>query len=217
VFITPEASKALNTYLGYRERYGETLTPKSPLFRDQFDRNDPDSIHNVKPLKLRAVERLIARTIEKSGLTTVERQTELQHNEHGRIRKEVRLTAGFRKFFDTQLIYANVRPAIKELFMGHSIGLDDNYFKPSENDVLEEYLAAVDWLTINEEHTLKKQVIELTKKQDEIEIMKKRHKEEMDCMREEMNQRFNNVITMIQQNPVLAQVKPESLIQKRLG
>ena len=142
---------------------------------------------------------------------------ELQHDEHGRIRKEVRLTAGFRKFFDTQLIYADVRPAIKELFMGHSIGLDDNYFKPSENDVLEEYLTAVDWLTINEENRLKKQVKELTKKQDEIEIMKKRHKEEMDCMREEMNQRFNNVISMIQQNPMLAQVKPESFIQKRLG
>ena len=85
-FTTPEAAKAINAYLSYRERYGEILTPKSPLFRDQFDRNDPDSIHNVKPLKLRAVERLISRTMEKSGLRTVERQTEL-HNEHGKIRK----------------------------------------------------------------------------------------------------------------------------------
>jgi integrase len=217
VFITPEASKAINTYLGYRERNGDRLTPKSPLFRDQFDRNDPDSIHNVKPLKLRALERLISRTIEKSGLRTVERQTELQHKEHGKIRKDVRLTTGFRKFFDTQLIYADVRPAIKEMFMGHSIGLDDNYFKPNENDVLEEYLSAVDWLTINEENRLKKQVKELTKKQDEIEIMEKRHKEEIECMREEMNRRYNYVISMIQQNPTLAQVKPESLINKRLG
>jgi integrase len=47
VFITPEASKAINTYLGYRERYGEKLIPKSPLFRDQFDRNDPDSIQGI--------------------------------------------------------------------------------------------------------------------------------------------------------------------------
>jgi integrase len=213
VFITPEASKAINTYLSYRERYGERLTSKSPLFRDQFDRNDPDSIHNVKPLKLRAVERLISRTIEKSGLRTVERQTELQHGEHGRIRKDVRLTTGFRKFFDTQLIYADVRPAIKEMFMGHSIGLDDNYFKPSENDVLEEYLTAVDWLTINEENRLKRQVKELTKKQDEIEIMKERHEQEMNTMREQMN----HIMSMIQQNPVLAQVKPESLINKRIG
>jgi len=186
VFITPEASKAINTYLSYRERYGEKLTPKSPLFRDQFDRNDPDSIHNVKPLKLRALERLISRTIEKSGLRIVERQTELQHNEHGKIRKDVRLTSGFRKFFDTQLIYADVRPAIKEMFMGHSIGYDDNYFKPSENDILEEYLTAVDWLTINEESRLKKQVKELTKKQDEIEVIKNRYEQEMNDIREQM-------------------------------
>ena len=39
-----------------------------------------------------------------------------------------------------------MKPAIKEMFMGHSIGLDDHYFKPGENDVLQEYLKAVDML-----------------------------------------------------------------------
>ena len=185
-FATPEASKAINTYLSYRERYGEKLTRKSPVFRDQFDRNDPDSIHIVKPLKLRTVERLISRAIEKSGLRTVQRQTELQNNEHGKIRKDVRLTTGFRKFFDTQLIYADVRPAIKEIFMGHSIGLDDNYFKPSEKDVSEEYLTAVDWLTINEENRLKRQVEELTKNQDEIVVIKNRYEQEINDIREQM-------------------------------
>ena len=214
-FTTPEASKAVNTYLSYRERYGEKLIPKSPLFRDQFDRNDPDSIHNVKPLKLRAVERLISRTIEKSGIRTIERQTELQ-NGHGKIRKNVRLTTGFRKFFNTQLIYADVRPAIKEMFMGHSIGLDDHYFKPSESDVLEEYLTAVDFLTISDENRLKKKVKELTKKQDEIEIMKVRHEQEIKDIRELMNKQFSQIMSMIQHNPKLALVKPESLMNKKI-
>ena len=119
----------------YRKRYGEKLFPNSPLFRDQFDRNDPVSVHDVKPLALRAAERLISRTIEKSGIRTVERITEL-HGDKGKIRKNVRLTAGFRKFFDTQLIYAQVEPRTKELFLGHSIGLDVHYFKPGENYVL---------------------------------------------------------------------------------
>ena len=189
-FSTPEAAKAINTYLSYRERYGEKLTSKSPLFRDQFDRNDPASIHNVKPLKLRAVERLISRTIEKSGLRTVERQTEL-HNEHGKVRKNVRLTTGFRKFFDTQLIYADVKPVIKEMFMGHSIGLDDHYFKPGENDVLQEYLKAVDHLTINEENRLKIKVGELIEKNKDNEYIinsKLQEKdEEIRYMKEEMN------------------------------
>ena len=162
----------------YRERYGERLTPKSPLFRDQFDREDVVSIHDVKPLKLRTVERLISRTVEKSGIRTVERITEL-HSEKGKIRKNVKLTAGFRKFFDTQLIYAKVEPRTKELFMGHSIGLDDHYFTPGDTYVLQEYLKAVDNLTINEENRLRIKVEELTKKKNEIETMEFKHREEI--------------------------------------
>jgi hypothetical protein len=97
------------------------------------------------------------------------------------------------------------------MFMGHSIGYDDNYFKPSENDILEEYLTAVDWLTINEENRLKKQVKELTKKQGEIEVMKERYEQEIKDIHEQMN----HIMLMIQQNPTLAQVKPEALLQKR--
>jgi integrase len=190
-FSTPEAAKAINTYLSYRERYDEKLTPKSPLFRDQFDRNDPASIHNVQPLKLRAVERLISRTIEKSGIRTVERQTELQHNEHGKVRKNVRLTTGFRKFFDTQLIYADVKPAIKEMFMGHSIGLDDHYFKPGENDVLQEYLKAVDYLTINEENRLKIKVGELIEKSKNNEYIIKSKLQEKDEQLKAVNHQVN--------------------------
>jgi integrase len=162
-FTTPEAAKAIKVYLNYRERYGEKLTPKSPVFRDQFDRNDPPSVHDVKPLKLRTVERLISRIIEKSGIRTVERITEL-HSEKGKIRKNVRLTAGFRKFFDTQLIYARVEPRTKEMFMGHSIGLDDHYFTPGENYVIQEYLKAASFLTINQEDRLKLENLEIKKR-----------------------------------------------------
>ena len=33
-------------------------------------------------------------------------------------------------------------------------------------------------------------------------------------MREEMNKQFSQIMSMIQQNPQLAQVKPEALIKK---
>jgi integrase len=210
-FTTQEAAKAIKTYLSYRERYGEKLTPKSPVFRDQFDRNDPVSVHDVKPLKLRTVERLISRTIEKSGIRTVERITEL-HSEKGKIRKSVRLTAGFRKFFDTQLIYARVEPRTKEMFMGHSIGLDDHYFKPGENYVLQEYLKAVDNLTINEENKLKVKVEELTarnesneyiiksrlqEKELQIKSLQGKYEQDMKTMREEMENRFQQMLAKI--------------------
>ena len=34
---TPEAAKAIDTYLQFRERCGEKITPSSPLFRKEFD------------------------------------------------------------------------------------------------------------------------------------------------------------------------------------
>ncbi|MGA8084582.1 MAG: site-specific integrase [Candidatus Nitrosopolaris sp.] len=227
-FTTPEAAKAIKVYLNYRERYGEKLTPKSPVFRDQFDRNDPASVHDVKPLKLRTVERLISRAIEKSGIRTVETITEL-HGEKGKIRKNVRLTAGFRKFFDTQLIYARVEARTKEMFMGHSIGLDDHYFKPGHNYVLQEYLKAVDNLTINEENRLKIKVEELTARNEsneyvinsrlqqkalEVKSLEEKYERDMKVIREEMNQQFSQIMLMIQQNPGLAHIKPDVLSKK---
>jgi len=154
-----------------------------------IDRNDAASVHDVKPLKLRTVERLISRTIEKSGIRTVERITEL-NGEKGKIRKNVRLTAGFRKFFDTQLIYAQVEPRTKEMFMGHSIGLDDHYFKPGDNYVLQEYLKAVDNLTINEENRLKVKVEELRARNESNEHI-------INSRLQEMQSQMQSVITAL--------------------
>jgi integrase len=39
-FTTPEAKRSIDAYLQFRERCGEKLTKDSPLFRQQFDRND---------------------------------------------------------------------------------------------------------------------------------------------------------------------------------
>ena len=145
--------------------------------------------------------------MEKSGIRTVERITEL-HNEKGKIRKNVKLTAGFRKFFDTQLIYSRVEPRTKELFMGHSIGLDDHYFIPGDTYVLQEYLKAVDNLTINEENRLRIKLDDTTKKNDEIGTMELKHREEIKTIREQMNQ----IMVIVQRNPRLANIKPEVLV-----
>ena len=36
-------------------------------------------------------------------------------------------------------------------------------------------------------------------------------------MREEMNQQFSQIMSMIQQNPKLAQVKPEALLNRKVS
>ena len=71
-------------------------------------------------------------------------------------------------------------------------------------------MAAINDLTINEEHRLYKKIDELTKKKNEIETMEIRHAEEIKGMRDQMSQ----ILTMIQHNPKLARVKPEALMKK---
>ena len=86
---------------------------------------------------------------------------------------------------------------------GHRSGLTKSYFKPSDIELLEGndkalgYTAVINDLTINEEYRLRKKVDEPTKKKGEIEIMQIKHKEEMKFLREEMENRFQQILTKI--------------------
>lgn len=99
---------------------------------------------------------------------------------------------------------------MKELFMGHSIGLDDHYFSPVDSYVLNEYLKAVDNLTINEENRFWLKLDEITKKKNEIETMELKHREEIGTIKQQMNE----LMMMVRQNPKLANIKPEVLLNK---
>ena len=47
--------------------------------------------------------------------------------------------------------------------------------------------------------------------------MEEKHRQDMDAMREEMKQQFKKIMSMVQKNPVLAQVKPDALVRKELS
>jgi len=47
-----------------------------------------------------------------------------------------------------------------------------------------------------------------------LRMVEQKHELDMKAMREEMNQQFSQIISMIQQNPKLTQIKPEALIGK---
>ena len=50
-----------------------------------------------------------------------------------------------------------------------------------------------------------------------IREMQQKYEQDMKDMREEMNQKFINIMSMIQQNPALANVKPEILSNKAIS
>ena len=54
-----------------------------------------------------------------------------------------------------------------------------------------------------------------TDKEKETQTMQQKHEQDMKVMRDEMNQQFNQIMSMIQQNPKLAQIKPEVLTKKK--
>jgi integrase len=173
-FCTPEATKAIHEYMQYRERCGEKLGPESPTIREQFDREDSLKARYPKAMKLHNLWSLVNETITKAGVRERERMTEGMPT--GQHRKQIPMAHGFRRFFNTALMNADVHPSFKKLLMGHSVQLDEVYYDKgsdkSRAKLLEEYSKAIDALTINEENRLRKKVEELTPKSDEMQAMR---------------------------------------------
>ena len=80
-------------------------------------------------------------------------------------RHEFAIDHGFRKFFKTRAEQM-MRPINVEWLMGHSTGISDSYYRPTENELLEDYLKAVPLLTVSEVEEVR-QKSEAEKKQFE--------------------------------------------------
>jgi hypothetical protein len=50
-----------------------------------------------------------------------------------------------------------------------------------------------------------------------IKAIEEKYQQDMKAMREEMNQQFTQMMSLIQQNPRVAQVKPQVLLKKMVG
>jgi hypothetical protein len=100
--------------------------------------------------------------------------TLIEGQKPGSITKQVHMWHGYRKFANNQMVKSEMNITTKEMLLGHSVGLDDRYYRPTPNDLLEEFLKAVDLLTINEENRLRKKVEVLKAERDEIEMLKGR-------------------------------------------
>jgi site-specific recombinase XerD len=156
-FCSPECSTAIDSYLEVRKRRGEVITPYSPLLATLGD--DP------RPLKLNSIISLLNRVLLDAGVQ-IEGDTKYR-------RRKVARFHSFRKHFNTCLAKAGVKPALKEVLMGHYIGLESSYLRPTEDELMTEYLKAVDLLTISEEKHLRHQVEKLKTEVSDIDTLKK--------------------------------------------
>ena len=141
-FCSPECAYFIDEYIKYRQRNGEKITSESYLIRDHFD--DYTSRVNARSISKHTIRGIINKLLVKSGTRLV---------------GQVHLTHGFRKFFSTQLVKADLKTELRWLLEGHRLKANDPaYVKLEEKDLLEEYLKAVNNLTINEENRLRNQV-----------------------------------------------------------
>lgn len=144
-FTTSECAKEIDSYLEFRKRRGEKITQDSYLLVKKFGLTT-----KVKgmPFKGRALWAILEDCISNSGLREIDHVNPFK-------RKQIPIFHGFRKFYTKQLVDSRLNPEIREMLLGHKIGLASAYYKPTEQEMLSEYLKAVGLLTINNENRLK--------------------------------------------------------------
>jgi len=98
---------------------------------------------------------------------------------------------------------AKMNIEIREMLLGHTIGLSGAYYRPTETEMLEEYLKVVNDLTIDPFHRQQKQIQELKDKESyqtylieqklkQYEQELKEQKQENVTMREAVEEVFDN-------------------------
>ena len=64
-----------------------------------------------------------------------------------------------------------MKPINIEDLMGHSTGKSEPYYRPTENDLLQDFLKCVDALSVNDEKTLQNKVDDLANKSKDNEYV----------------------------------------------
>ena len=115
----------------------------------------------INPIKLQVggVRSLINRALFKQNIRPL-----LQKNQK---RHEFKALHGFRKFYKT-VCEQVMKPANIELLIGHNLAISHSYYKPTETQLLEDYLKVVNDLTIDKAFRLQQKVTILQKEKDEV-------------------------------------------------
>jgi hypothetical protein len=194
-FITAEAFSSLKEWIDFRASYGEKISEESWVMRDIWQTTNIDYgakwglATNPKKLKSSDIKRLLERALWEQGI----RQPLAQ----GAKRHEWKAAHGFRKFYKSRAEQV-MRPINVEITMGHNIGISASYYKPTEKEVLEDYLKAVYLLTINgDKRVLQKQVTELKEKTKDNEYIIKAKLQEKDEAIQSMKDKYDTDIELL--------------------
>ncbi|MGC1708587.1 MAG: site-specific integrase, partial [Nitrosotalea sp.] len=124
-FLTSESGRILDEYLEKRKRDGEYLNEDSPVFREEYQ----VGIQKVIPLTYDAVAYMLYRIVKK-----------IQRKRTGH-RFNVQMAHGFRKRYASIIKMDNtISWAVSERLLGHKSYLDEEYFRPTRDNLFKEFL-----------------------------------------------------------------------------
>jgi len=197
IYISDEATRYLNQWLEwkYRERR----------------RNPDDLIFNIFRVKSKPETLYIKLAVE---FTKVLKAAGLDERKDGMRRRKITLHS-LRRFVKT-MISDEVGGDYSEWFLGHNGSV---YYTKKESERREIYLTkCMKYLTFLDYTALeargKSIEAKMSEKDREMRAIKEKYDQDLQAIREETNQRFSQIMSMIQHNPKLAQVKPEALVKK---
>jgi integrase len=178
-FVTPEAYFALEDWMNFRIDNGEEITEDSWLMRDIWQTTNMKYgarfglATNPKKLKSSAITRILERAAWEQGVRKV--------LPNGCKRHEWKVAHGFRKYYKSCTEFVGMKSLNIELLMGHDIGVSKSYYKPTEQELLKDYLNAVDQLTIiDDSKKVHKTIAELQKRSSDNEYILKAKLHEKD-------------------------------------
>ena len=164
-FCTPECASMIDEYIEQRKKAGEKITQESYLVRNDFNYLSAEKVRTPKKISIPSLASVMNNLLAEIGLRNINHKTEnYKYQRHPKASYHA-----FRKYFNTCLVNCDVNVTIKEILMGHSVGLDNSYFRPRQDKILLEYMKAVNELTINEENRLRTQIDVLKEKHDRID------------------------------------------------
>jgi hypothetical protein len=180
----------------FRASYGEKINDESWLMRDLWQTTNVSygarwGLAKVpKKIKNTGIKRMLERALWDQGVR--------MKLKDGVKRHEIKAAHGFRKFYKSRTEQV-MRPINVELTMGHNIGLSDCYYRPTEREILDDYLKAVDLLTINSHGTtLKNQIQKLKEDNQNNEYIIKGKLQEKDEQIKSPSEQFSSMKNMLE-------------------